>query len=72
MSFIWQAWTSVSEAVVSPARQFRLYRGEISAALFATDPGGGVYAIKAVPGYGWEAVPESAAARLARPSPHCR
>jgi hypothetical protein len=52
MSFIWQAWTSVSEGSSKPGAPVAAVPWGDSFALFITDPSGGVYAIKAVPGYG--------------------
>jgi hypothetical protein len=60
----WQPWTSVSEGSTAPgapvaaipwAPEGLLEPGIF--ALFISDPNGGIYAIKATPGYGWELVP---------------
>jgi hypothetical protein len=57
MALTWQLWTSVSEGVSTPGAPVTAMPWEGSYALFVSDAGGGIYAIKAVPGYGWEAVP---------------
>ena len=57
MGLTWQLWTSVSEGVSTPGGPVTAMPWEGSYALFISDPGGGIYTIKAVPGYGWEAVP---------------
>jgi hypothetical protein len=57
MSFIWQAWSSVAAGKGVPGTPVTAVSWGDSAALFLTDPNGGVYAIKASPGFGWQAVP---------------
>jgi hypothetical protein len=57
MGLTWQPWTSVSEGVSMPGAPVAAVPWESSFALFIADPGGSIYAIKAVPGYGWELVP---------------
>ena len=57
MSFIWQAWASVADGSSKPGAPITAVLWGDSVALFATDPSGGVYAIKAAPGFGWQAVP---------------
>jgi hypothetical protein len=56
MSFIWQRWSSVADGSSEPGAPITAVSWGDSVALFATDPSGGVYAIKAVPGFGWQAV----------------
>jgi hypothetical protein len=53
----WQPWTPVSEGSTTPGAPVAAIPWEDSFALFISDPTGGIYAIKATPGYGWEAVP---------------
>jgi hypothetical protein len=57
MSFIWPAWSSVAAGKGVPGTPVTAVSWGDSAALFLTDPTGGVYAIKAAPGFGWQAVP---------------
>lgn len=57
MAFTWQPWTSVSQGSSTPGAPVTALPWEDSQALFISDPHGGIYAIKAVPGFGWEAVP---------------
>jgi hypothetical protein len=57
MSFIWPAWSSVAAGKGVPGTPVTAVSWGDSAALFVTDPNGGVYAIKAAPGFGWQAVP---------------
>jgi hypothetical protein len=57
MSLSWQPWTSVSEGSSTPGAPVAAVPWEGSFALFISDPKGGLYAIKAVPGYGWQLVP---------------
>ena len=57
MSLTWQPWTPVSEGSSTPGAPVAAVPWEDSFALFISDPSGGVYAIKATPGFGWEAVP---------------
>jgi len=57
MGLTWQPWTSVSQGSTTPGAPVAAIPWEGSSALFLSDPNGGVYAIKATPGYGWEAVP---------------
>jgi hypothetical protein len=53
----WDPWTSVSEGSSTPGAPVAAVPWEGSFALFIADPNGGIYAIKAVPGFGWELVP---------------
>ena len=57
MGLTWQPWTSVSEGRSMPGAPVAAVPWAQSFALFIADPGGGIYAIKAVPGFGWELVP---------------
>jgi Fibronectin type III domain len=57
MGLTWQTWTSVSQGSTTPGAPVAAIPWDDSFALFLSDPNGGVYAIKAIPGYGWEAVP---------------
>lgn len=57
MGLTWQPWTSVSEGSSTPGAPVAAVPWGQSFALFIADPGGGVYAIKAEPGFGWEFVP---------------
>jgi Fibronectin type III domain len=57
MGLTWQPWTSVSEGSSTPGAPVAAVPWGQSFALFIADPGGGVYAIKADPGFGWELVP---------------
>ena len=57
MGLTWQPWTPVSEGSTTPGAPVAAISWEDSFALFISDPTGGIYAIKATPGYGWEAVP---------------
>lgn len=57
MGLTWQPWTSVSQGSTVPSANVTAIPWEGSFALFLSDPNGGIYAIKATPGYGWEAVP---------------
>jgi hypothetical protein len=52
----WKAWSSVSEGSSMPGAPVAAVPWGQSFALFIADPGGGVYAIKAEPGFGWELV----------------
>ena len=56
MNLIWQPWTPVSEGSSTPGAPVAAVPWEGSFALFISDPNGGVYTIKAVPGYGWTPV----------------
>ena len=57
MGLTWQPWTSVSEGSTTPGAPVAAVPWGNTFALFLSDPNGGIYAIKAVPGYGWELVP---------------
>jgi hypothetical protein len=57
MSLTWRSWISVSEGSTTPGAPVAAVPWGQSFALFLADPGGGVYAIKAEPGFGWELVP---------------
>jgi len=57
MSLYWQPWTSVSQGRTTPGAPVAAVPWEGSFALFIADPNGWIYAIKAVPGVGWEFVP---------------
>jgi phospholipase C len=57
MSWNWDPWRSVSEGVTRPGGHVTAVPWGDSFALFISDPGGGIYAIKAVLGFGWELVP---------------
>jgi hypothetical protein len=59
MGLTWQPWTSVSQGSSTPGAPVAAvpYGQAQNIALFIADPGGGVYAIKADPGFGWELVP---------------
>jgi hypothetical protein len=57
MAHTWQTWTPVSEGSSTPGAPVAAVPWEDSFALFISDPSGGIYAIKATPGYGWELVP---------------
>jgi hypothetical protein len=57
MGLTWQPWTTVSEGSSTPGAPVAAVPWGESFALFIADPGGSIYAIKAVPGYGWEVVP---------------
>jgi hypothetical protein len=57
MGLNWHPWSSVSDGRSTPGAPIAAVPWEGSFALFASDPLGGIYAIKAVPGYGWKSVP---------------
>jgi hypothetical protein len=57
MSLTWQNWTSVSQGRSTSGAPVAAVPWENSFALFIADPSGGIYAIKAEPGFGWELVP---------------
>jgi len=57
MALTRQPWTSVSKGVSTPGAPVTALPWDDVYELFITDPHGGIYAFKAVPGYGWEAVP---------------
>jgi hypothetical protein len=57
MDLTWDPWTNVSEGSTAPGAPVAAVPWGDSFALFLADPGGGIYAIKATPGFGWEAVP---------------
>jgi hypothetical protein len=57
MGLTWQPWTTASEGSSTPGAPVAAVPWGESFALFIADPGGSIYAIKAVPGYGWEVVP---------------
>ena len=57
MGLTWQPWASVSQGTTTPGAPVAAIPWESSFALFLSDPSGGVYAIKATPGFGWEAIP---------------
>ena len=57
MGLNWHPWSSVSEGSSTAGAPIAAVPWEGSSALFASDPLGGIYAIKAVPGYGWKSVP---------------
>jgi hypothetical protein len=57
MGLYWHPWTSVSDGRSTPGAPIAAVRWEGSSALFSSDPLGGIYAIKATPGYGWKSVP---------------
>lgn len=57
MGLYWEPWTSVSQGRTTPGAPVAAVPWGQSFALFIADPGGGVYAIKAEPGFGWELVP---------------
>jgi Fibronectin type III domain len=59
----WAPWTSVSQGSTLPGAPVAAVPWEGSFALFLSDPNGGIYGIKAIPGFGWEAVP----GRLSKP-----
>ena len=54
MGLYWHPWTSVSDGRSTPGAPITACRWEDSSALFISDPSGGIYAIKATPGFGWE------------------
>jgi hypothetical protein len=53
MGIIWDSWTGVSEGSTLPGAPVAAVRWEESFALFLADPNGGIYTIKAEPGFGW-------------------
>jgi hypothetical protein len=57
MSITWQAGVSVSQGGTTPGAPIAAVPWGDSYALFLSDPGGGIYGIKAKPGFGWENVP---------------
>jgi hypothetical protein len=57
MSFTWYPWSSISDGRSTAGGPIAAVPWEGSFALFLSDPGGGLFAIKAVKGYGWESVP---------------
>ncbi len=59
----WAPWTSVSQGSTLPGAPVAAVPWDGSYALFLSDPNGGIYGIKAIPGYGWEEVP----GRLSKP-----
>jgi hypothetical protein len=57
MGLTWQPWNNVSEGSSTPGAPITAVPWGNTFAVFLADPGGGVYAIKAVPGFGWKLVP---------------
>jgi hypothetical protein len=57
MSMTWHASTNVSEGGTTPGAQITALPWDGTYALFISDPNGGIYGIKAIPGFGWEYVP---------------
>jgi hypothetical protein len=57
MGFTWQDTISVSQGGTAPGGHLAAVPWGDSYALFLSDPNGGVYGIKATPGFGWENVP---------------
>ena len=57
MGLNWNPWNSVSEGSSTPGAPVAAIPWEDSFAVFISDSSGGIYAIKATPGYGWEIVP---------------
>jgi hypothetical protein len=57
MSLTWNDWTSVSDGATAPGALVTAVPWADDYALFISDPNGGIYAIKARPGFGWEAIP---------------
>ena len=53
----WDSWTNVSEGSSTPGAPVAAVPWGDSFALLIADPVGGIYAIKALLGYGWEVVP---------------
>jgi hypothetical protein len=57
MSLTWQAWAAVSEGSTTPGGYVAAVPWGDTYALFLSDPNGGIYGIKATPGFGWQPVP---------------
>jgi Fibronectin type III domain len=57
MSLTWQDWAAVSEGSTTPGAPIAAVPWGDTYALFLSDPHGGIYGIKATPGFGWENVP---------------
>jgi hypothetical protein len=57
MSITWHASTNVSEGSTMPGAQITALPWDDTYALFISDPNGGIYGIKAIPGFGWEYIP---------------
>jgi hypothetical protein len=57
MGLYWNAWKSVAQGSTMPGGPVTAVPWQSSYALFLADPNGGVYAIKAAPGYGWQQIP---------------
>jgi len=57
MSITWQSSAAVSQGSTTPGGHVAAVPWNDTYALFLSDPNGGIYGIKATPGFGWENVP---------------